>query len=137
MEPIVSPWFIYFLGVISAIQGVVITGAIISALILVVAIIASIFMRVEVEGEYGSESDKRWLGLWRKTRKICIPVFVVFLLVAMFVPSRNTLIAMYVAKFITTDNITKAIETGGNFKDVVKKDIIEIIEAMKGEQEQK
>jgi len=136
MTPIVSPWFIYFLGVIDIFNFVLGFTTIILGIAILVFIVASMGMKVEAEGEYGTDSDKKWEEYWRKLRKKCLPIFLIVLVLAIITPSKNTLIAMYVTKFVTTDNVTKAIEAGGNFKDVVKKDIIEIIEAMKGEKAQ-
>jgi len=136
MTPIVSPWFIYFLGVIDSINAVLAFVAIISGLATLGFIIGTMVMKAEAEGEYGDKDDKKWEEYWRKLRKICLPIFLITLMLGIAIPSKNTLIAMYVTGFVTTDNVTKAIEAGGNFKDGVKKDIIEIIEAMKGEQEQ-
>jgi hypothetical protein len=46
------------------------------------------------------------------------------------VPSRNTAITMYVATHATPNNITKLKDAGKEFKNVVKQDILDIIEAV-------
>lgn len=124
MTPIISPWFIYLLSVVDAIKGIFVVGAIIGATTVVI-----ILMGMVIE-------DWEWEGV-KKIFKVILPISLTCLFFSIFVPNKKIIIAMYVTKFVTTDNITKAIDAGGNFKDEVKKDIIEIIEAIKGEQPEK
>lgn len=129
MEPIVSPWFIYFLGVINGVKDFFDVIAILSGVGLLVGIIG--YCATKVDNCFGDE----WEEFWQKFLKKFILVSCICIPLALLTPSRNTIIGMYVTKFVTTDNVTKAIEAGGNFKDVIKKDIIEIIETMKGEKQ--
>jgi len=132
MEPIVSPWFIYLIMVIGSIKTLLIVGAGVLGGAAFVLFIVGI---IEIDSAYDEDEKKKARIIRDKSKKFILP-FLIVLVLAILTPSRNTVIAMYVTKFVTTDNITKAIEGGGNFKDVVKKDIIEIIEAMKGEKAQ-
>ena len=131
MTPIVSPWFIYFLGVIDGVKD----------FLEVIAILSGVGLLAGTIGYCVSKFDdnfKEWQEFWHKFLKKFILAFCICLPLALLAPSRNTIIAMYVTKFITTDSVAKAIEASGEFKDVIKGDIIDIIEAMKGEkQEQK
>jgi len=132
MEPIISPWFIYFLFTVNAVKIILFSLGFIFVIVFLVGVIGEIFNLVEYDKD---DLDYKKSKSLRK--KFMLPAIITILL-GIFVPAKHTLIAMYVTKFVTTDNVAKAIEAGGGFKDVVKKDIIEIIEAMKGEkQEQK
>ena len=126
MTPIISPWFIYFLSIVDGIKYVALAFAIVAGIAILVGAV-----RMSMGAGFG-EDDSDLIGGRAILKKAILP-FIVFLFLAILIPSRNIIIAMYVTKFVTTDNVTKAIEASGNFKDVIKKDIIEIIEAMKGE----
>ena len=130
MTPIVSPWFIYLLSIVDGTKTLFIGGTVVLGLAVFVC-----FVYGMIEGSYGySDGDKeKGKAVLSRGKKFILPFVIVFFL-ALCTPSRNVLIAMYVTQFVTTDNVSKAIEAGGNFKDVIKKDIIEIIEAMKGEE---
>lgn len=140
MEPIVSPWFIYLLSFVSIFQIIMLTLAILAGIFLLVSLIAYLVCKFTLPtssysaGEENENKLKRLVPDWVKVLKRAAIFTTIFSFLVLITPSRNTVIAMYVTKFVTVDNVSKAIEAGGNFKDVVKKDIIEIIEAMKGEE---
>ena len=130
MTPIISPWFIYVIMVADSIKTLVTVGAICFGVTAFVLLIVGI---IEVECAWDEKERKKGKSIRDNSRQCVLP-FLVSLVLAIFIPSKSTIIAMYVTQFVTTDNVTKAIEAGGNFKDVIKEDIIEIIEAMKGEE---
>jgi len=132
MEPIVSPWFIYLIMVIGSIKTLLTIGAVVLGIAVFVLFVVGL---IEIDCAWGEDEKKKGRIIRNKSKKFILP-FLILLVLAILVPSKKTVIAMYVANFVTTDNVIKAIETGGNFKDVIKKDIIEIIEAMKGEKVQ-
>ena len=57
-------------------------------------------------------------------------LFVVFLVLSIVTPSKNTLIGMIVVQNITENNIKKAVVTGRDLKDEIKKDIIDILQGL-------
>jgi len=71
----------------------------------------------------------------KKLAKISTPLFILFLTLAIFIPSRNTLIGMYVTKHITTNNIKKGLEIGKVAKEEIKKDVIDLINAITNKKE--
>ena len=73
---------------------------------------------------------KSWLPLLKEIKETTLFIFIVAMILQVGIPSRKTLITMRATKFITTSNIAKAIEVGGHFKDIVKRDVIDIIEAV-------
>ena len=131
-EPIISPWFFYFLGIIDGIKATAITVSLITGLFLLVSVIG--VMVIKMAHEFDEDDEKKLVPIWKKVLRGSLIPFVIFTLLAMFVPTKNTLIWMVVAKNVTYQNVEKAIEAGADFKNELKKDMIEIIETIKGEQ---
>ena len=124
MEPIISPWFIYFLSVVNSLQVVCAIVGIIGVILWI------IFMGVAWSNlaEYGKDDDdyKRF----RRLAKPILPVWIITLFLAIFVPTKNTLIGMYVADKLTYDIAEKIIDAGKDVKNELKKDVIDIIESI-------
>ena len=94
MEPIISPWLIYAL---SLVDPLIITLAVVTML----AITALITVYID-NGFYYKRSSKGVKATW--------VVFIVSTLLAIFIPSKNTLIAMYIANQVTPANLSNAQE---------------------------
>lgn len=136
MEPIVSPWLIYLLGLVEPINGIlfgVCTFSIVGAIIFVVSkIVYVIYKEAEYNGDKRcSATANRVAGLFKRT----LYVFPLMLILAVAMPSRNTLIGMIVAKQITPNNVKVAVQAGKDFKDEVKKDVLDIIMAVTKDKE--
>ena len=123
MEPIISPWFIYLLGIIDATKAVFWTFGILGMIALMVLLVIHI-----VEKAMDEMSDEGKKGILTGLRASL--VMSLLLLPAIFVPSKNTIIAMYVADNITPNNVEKALEVGQDFKNEIKKDIIDLIDGI-------
>lgn len=130
MTPIVSPIFIYLLSIIATFKGVVAVVAIFGSILALFAVIGHWCVK-----NFPDEFDQDWLLIWKSVKRVTLIPALICIFLSTFVPSRNTIIAMYVTTFITKDNVTEAIKAGGEFKDVIKEDIIEIIDALKGQVE--
>ena len=102
MEPIISPWIIYALHVYDKIY---LTCRILMMCGFIIAPLLALFGSME-EDEY-----------MMKYAKISAIVAVVCTIVLIIVPSKDTLIAMLAASYITPDNIT-AVQ--GNIVEFVK-----------------
>ena len=120
MEPIVNPWFIYWLGVIEGLKTL-------NIVILALVNIGLFFVIIFYIFDELTPDDWKTFKLWLR---LSIGILILTILVAVFVPSRNTLIAMYIADNITSDNVEKALKVGKDFKEEIKKDIFELIEAI-------
>ena len=94
MEPIISPWIIYVLPLVDTLIAVLSVVAMITMPILIILYIDHDF-RVDT----GSTIVK---GVWA--------VFIISTLLAIFIPSKETLIAMYIANQVTPDNLSTAQE---------------------------
>ena len=94
MEPIISPWLIYAL---SLVDPLIITLSVVAMLAMTILII--------VYTDYAFYYQ-RSSGIV----KVTWAVFIISTLLAIFIPSKNTLIAMYVANHVTPDNLSNAQE---------------------------
>lgn len=112
MEPIISPWLIYFIGVSDSIVRASGMVAFISALILVVTL--GLYMYNEIESSYTTGREKeisvKLSSLSGRASKFLGVVFAVSFFVSIFTPDKNTLISMVVANIVTVDNIQGANE---------------------------
>ena len=126
MEPIVSPWFIYLLSLVNTLIVIyAVTATCCFAALLVYYITLAC-----MQGEYDKSERERWLIGWKKAKRYVWILFVISLVSSMLIPSKNTIIAMYVADNITPNNVEKALDVGKDFKEEIKKDIFELIEAI-------
>jgi ABC-type sulfate transport system permease component len=127
MEPIISPWLIYLLGFI---ENLIITftgGVIILGLGLIILVFFKVLGTMDDDEDLLNVVNKfRW-AKW---------LFGIFLFLAIITPSRNTIIGMMVAQQITPKNIESAIKTGKDFKNEIKKDVIDIIQSVTKEKPQ-
>ena len=94
MEPIISPWLIYALPLVDTL---IITLSIVAMLAVTVLVII-----YTDYGFYDIRNSNEVKAIWA--------VFIISTLLAIFIPSKNTLIAMYIANHITPDNLNNAQE---------------------------
>ena len=127
-DPIISPWFIYFLGIADGLKGFLIGGAVVTGIILFIGAVVMIANR-----EFGKDDNDYKTG--RAIVERLRWIFPTLLLLAILVPSKGTLIGMVVAKNVTYQNVEKAIKAGKSVKDVLKKDMLDIIDSIRGEEE--
>lgn len=120
MEPIISPWFFYFLNCVNNIWGISLVLAITSG---VLALIIFIAVMCEYD-EYGSENfSEYWKRYDKKFINKAILICVFGTIITVFVPSKETMIEMAVAKNVTEKNVELA-------KDTVKSMIDYTIESV-------
>lgn len=94
MEPIISPWIIYALPLVDTLIAVL---SVVSMLAMTSLII--LYIDDEFRKDMGTKIVK---GIWT--------VFIISTLLAIFIPNKETLIAMYVANQVTPDNLSHAQE---------------------------
>lgn len=128
MNPIISPWLIYLLHVCGVVNVIAISLFCIAATFAVIAVIGWLVTHADED-----HFDDGCLAMWKKFVRRSIPVMLVCTLLAIAVPSRKTVIWMVVTKHITTDSVQQAIEAGDSVREVIKKDILELIGAIKTE----
>ena len=120
MEPIVSPWFIYAIGVSDGlIDALGLIFGILSVFFAIITIAKSITMSESGDG-------------FEIKNVIGYPLAIVVMWAAFaLLPNRNTLIGMAVAQNVTKDRVVKTGKVIYAAKDDLKKDIIDIVTALK------
>ena len=123
MEPIISPSIFYWIDVISTLSAILTGLFIFSAAALVLALVFLIPLTIEDElnGDFGKFYEKILITLTIITT--------IFGLSCVFTPSKETLMTMIVAKYVTPDNITAV---GGTIEESVSSiatEIIRVVEA--------
>lgn len=112
MDYVISPWFFYWINVASGIVGLFVAISIILGILVLVSLIAGlVYKYVEMPVNYfregSGERDKISSKLWLKITKITSPIFILFVLLVIFTPGKDTLIQMMIAKNVTYTNIEK------------------------------
>lgn len=122
MEPIVSPWFVYLIGVTDGIR----------AGFVVICILVGIALGIltVVKTAHQSEQESR-VVIKPVLQYLAMMLFLIML--CNVIPDRNTVIGMAVAKNITSDRVVKAGKVVYAAKEDIKKDVIDIILALKKE----
>lgn len=116
MEPIVNPWLIYLASIVENLRTFFGT---ISFIVLVLDVI--IIMGIFIEGDdaidvfYNQEEKKI-----KSISKLLIALSIICPLLSVFIPTKETIIAMYIANIITPDNLNIANEIfKSNLKDYI------------------
>ena len=123
MEPIISPSIFYWIDVISTLSTISTVLFGLSATALVVALI--FLIPLTVEDELNDDFGK----FYKKILITLTIITTIFGLSYIFTPSKETLIAMTVTKYVTPDNIATV---GGTIEESVSSiaiDIVQIIDA--------
>lgn len=130
MEPVISPWVIYWIGIAC--------GECVGwILIAVFGMIGIVFYHIAkcIDGDCDSfiKFQKKAKGLIRT-----VHIAVIFsILWLVFIPSRETIIAMVVAKNVTYDRVVIALDAGKNFREIFKQDLIDVLTAINESEENK
>lgn len=118
MNYIINPSWFYWLQLLINIRGIVIAISVLISIGFIVAIIATITNYV-LGYEYRDRIDedgKVWDSDWRnyllakKFVKILFPITIVFLIIYILIPSKETLISMMIAKYATKENLGMTVE---------------------------
>lgn len=133
MEPIISPWFIYFAGIVDPLKMALGLVSAVFFIALVLAIIAY-FMNDPRQGtgspEFRQELEKDQRIALRCLR-IALVVTVTSFTLQTIIPSKQTMIAMAVANMVTVDNIKNANDfVKSNVQDYVNM-IVEAVNKVK------
>lgn len=123
MEPIINPWLIYFASIADhiGIVGVLFTS---------ITTVSSLFLLafyIATKIEEGESRETKILRAWSIRSGIAA---LIFLLVTVFTPSRNTVIAMIAANAITPDAIEAAADAGKDVVDYLTESIEDLIDGV-------
>lgn len=121
MEPIISPWTIYFINLLPGISQMLSTLAVACALISVIAItLRACCTDDSWETKEQHQRNAEFRDKCITCLKYSISTGVIVMVINTFVPSRDTMIAMIVSSYITPDNLHGANEAiKANLQDYV------------------
>ena len=123
MQPIISPSIFYWFEIISNLKIFLSILFGLSCVGLVFCIVS--FIAILVEEELETHTGK----IIKKLCKFCTIITSIFGLLSIFTPSKETLMTMIVAKYVTPDNITAV---GGTIEESISSiatDIVRVVEA--------
>ena len=120
MNYIINPSWFYWLGVVNSMRGFMLVAFIVAIIIVGVALIV-IPVNVKLIQDYPSISDdeRKVVRFFTKALKVAIGVCVASGLFLVFVPSKETLIEMMIAKQATYENATWTVDALKNAVDYV------------------
>ena len=125
MEPIISPWFFYFLGIVENLSYAFIFFAVTFGML---TVLFYTLFAMSLDKDLSFEGN-----FFIKTKiKYILPIlFSIFLIITVIIPSKETMIQMIIAKNITPDNVKSIVNFSKSVKDEAKEDIVDIIKAVK------
>ena len=128
MNYIINPSWFYWLGVVESMRHFMVAVFIVS-IVVVVASAIIIPMNISMIREFPDMSDdeRKTVQFFTKALKIAIAALIISGLILMFVPSKETLIEMMIAKQATYENATWTLDTLKNAVDYV----IQAIQSLK------
>lgn len=111
MNYIINPSWFYWLGVVNSMRGFMLVAFIVAVIIVGVALIV-IPWNTYIIREFPNVSDdeRKAVRFFTKALKVAIGVCIVAGLFLVFVPSKETLIEMMVAKQATYENATWTVD---------------------------
>ena len=103
MNYIVNPAIFYWMSVAN---GLLVFLGVLTAVFIVLSIIFIVDYHVQMDSGYEKDAErpKRWL-------KVTVPLVIIFGLAAVFIPSKNTILEMMIAKMATYENAFWTMET--------------------------
>ena len=119
-QVLINPMWLYWLEVLENIVFIVGLVMIISFLIIVFLIVVI----VATYDNYRNEDEEKNYKIMIKDTKLAVCIWTSILFISAFVPSKDTLIAMFIAKNITVEKVVQG-------KEVVKDSIDYIFEKIK------
>ena len=128
MNYIINPSWFYWLGVVESMRHFMVAAFIVSIVVVVVSAII-IPMNISMIREFPDMSDdeRKTVQFFTKALKIAIAVLIISGLILMFVPSKETLIEMMIAKQATYENATWTLDALKSAVDYV----IQAIQSLK------
>lgn len=116
-EPIISPWLIYWIGRVNILQGI----SCVFGILLTVA--AAALTIAQLTDDY--EKDKPFPNVI----KVLIGIALMFDTLALFVPTKTEIIAMYTARYVTPANVKATGEFADKAVDKLIEKILKVSEA--------
>ena len=120
MNYIINPSWFYWLGVVNSMRGFMLAAFIVAIILIGVSLIL-ILWNTDMIREFPNmcADERKAVIFFTKVLKIAIGVCVVAALFLVFVPSKDTLIEMMIAKQATYENATWTVDALKNAVDYV------------------
>jgi len=130
MTPIISPWFVYCLGMINNLHFAL--GA---ALVIGGLFIGGIMIAMGIAAIEGNNEDKQAMMKFKSTVHFTgfLISLIICLMVDIFIPSRSTLIGMYIANKVTVDTLNNAKTSLKDVHLVLKQDVLDFMDVLESE----
>lgn len=107
MNYIINPSWFYWLGVVNSMRGFILVAFIVAVTIIGVALIViPVNVKLIQDDPSISDDERKAVRFFTKALKVAIGMCVVSALFLVFVPSKDTLIEMMIAKQATYENAT-------------------------------
>ncbi len=119
-QVIINPMWLYWLDVLENIVFIV-------GLVMIISFLIIVFLTVVIVATYDNyrnEDEEKNYKIMIKDTKLAVCIWTSILFISAFVPSKDTLIAMFIAKNITVEKVVQG-------KEVVKDSIDYIFEKIK------
>lgn len=127
MNPIISPWSIYLINVLSGLKNIFIVAV---AAAILVGIGNAIYFFIVIDNPYYNEDDEKdqnkILNIKKCFKKSVVGLIISALLVVI-TPSKDTMYTMLALDNLTTDNIQAIGKTGKDVIDYVSDQIDKIV----------
>lgn len=109
MEPIINPWFFYFINIEDSLNTLTVTIAIIAAIAWVGLWFAASIMFDKCRTLAENMENKNIKYCWKKGKLFMI-IMIVTAIIGIAIPSKSTMVEMAVMQQVTPNNIEKGIE---------------------------
>lgn len=127
MNYIINPIWFYWMSVVDAVKGILLTLTIISSIAFLFLAIARVVTFVETVNEDDNEEVVKVKSALKKAFNIVLGVLIISTIATIFIPPKNTLIEIQVAKYATYENTEQMVE---NIKIAVDY-VVESIKSLK------
>ena len=127
-DPIISPWFIYWITRIDNIKCFLELFPLLFMIVVILITMLKVFTGEFDDYGSGKENARKFVNKVLKVGMVTIPLAIVLNL---FIPDTRTLATMYVADKLTVSNIQMVGETADKVVDKAVEKVIKVIEATK------
>ena len=121
MEYLISPWYIYLIGIVGPIKGL--TG--------VISSIGAILSVVIILMQAGEHEDSETYNEISHTLKLALFITLPNLVLYVLIPSEEILIQMYIASLTTPENLQTIKDLGVSLTEFLKGNLLDIIKEVK------
>lgn len=131
MNPIISPWSIYLINVLSGLKNIFIVAV---AAAILVGIGNAIYFLIVIDSPYyneDNEKDQNKILNIKKCFKKSVIGLIISALLVVITPSKDTMYTMLALDNLTTDNIQAIGKTGKDVIDYVSDQIDKIVNGNK------